>query len=137
MSSKNNLNDQVAMMVASSKPSNGVGDESATDAVARILRRRLEKEDQEEEQRAREQAEYRKQQLDSIERAMRERRLGQEGCVHMKPNFTTALNGQRDHQGELHGVCSYCAKEFTEEELRQPQFRHLAMAGDRVGGPIR
>lgn len=124
--------EQVGALVATSGQNS-----TATEELAKILHRRFAKEEQEETQRKIEQDEYRKQQLESVERGMAAKNEGQASCDHLKPNRTTALNGQRDHQGDFHGVCSYCGKEFDEETLSKPRWAYLRIPSDRVGGPIR
>src|SRR5690349_10316896 len=68
--------------------------------------------EQTEAERRAEQEKLRQQQLNAVRGQMKLRENMQERCSHLKPNFTSNLNGQRDHSGHLHLVCSNCNKEF-------------------------
>lgn len=64
--------------------------------------------------------------------AKREREEAIQGhCPHMKPNFTPAISGQRDHLHHYHWICAYCAKEWTDGALPA----HLRVPMDIIGGP--
>lgn len=55
----------------------------------------------------------------------------QNGCPHIKPNRQSAVAGQRDHSGNSHFICQYCAKEYTNGELPA----YLAVDPNFIGGP--
>lgn len=57
----------------------------------------------------------------------------QSACPHLKPNFQSALAGQRTHQHNYVFICQYCAKEFDGNDLMQTP--HLRIPLDRIGGP--
>lgn len=72
--------------------------------------------------------------IQDVKHKMENDRLIQEGCQHIKPapSRDSAVAGQRDHRGEAHFICQYCAKEWTGTTLPP----HLRIPAERVGGPI-
>src|SRR5579885_545840 len=50
--------------------------------------------------------------IESLRKDEARREASQAACPHMKPNFTPAIGGQRDHRGNFHYICQYCGKEF-------------------------
>jgi hypothetical protein len=57
----------------------------------------------------------------------------QNACPHLKPNFQSALAGQRTHQHNYVFICQYCACEFDGNDLMTRP--HLRIPMDRIGGP--
>lgn len=127
-----NFNEQIAQGVIALNGSSGGNDMSD---LASLLKARFMAEDNEK-LRAKEEAEnYRQQQIQAVAEAMSKTRMYQESCPHLKPNRQPNTNGQRDHQGHIHLVCSNCGKEFDDKLLSSPQFRHLNRSSEVVGGP--
>jgi hypothetical protein len=104
---------------------------TAQDQLAAVLTRKFLQQEAEEAAREEQQKRLREQQLESVRRQMAERAMNQSMCPHMKPNFTPAIGGQRDHNNDYHWLCQYCGKEWTNGELPV----HLRIPADRVGGP--
>src|SRR5262249_42866053 len=76
---------------------------------------------------------YRQANLAQIRQAMEQKEREQTFCNHMKPNFRSALAGQKDHSGKFHLLCQFCQKEFTDADFLR--FPHLKIPGDMIGGP--
>jgi hypothetical protein len=124
--SKPDLN-ETAMLATTMGKASG----TAQEQLAAALTRKILKEEEAEEARVAQQKRLREQQLESIRAQMLQRDAMQAACPHMKPNFTSAIGGQRDHNNDYHWLCQYCAKEWLNDELPV----HLRIPQDRVGGP--
>lgn len=61
-----------------------------------------------------------------------QKKLNQAQCSHKKPNGLPNIGGQRDHRQHYHWICSYCSKEWTDNELPLD----LRISQDLVGGPV-
>src|SRR5690349_17336158 len=92
--------------------------------TAELSERRTAKQEQD-----RIQMEVRKAGALSMQRAREQEEAVQRTCPHMKPNMQSALGGQRDHQGKLHLICAYCAKEFDGSTVPQ----HLKVPSSVIG----
>lgn len=57
--------------------------------------------------------EARRQNALTMEKMAQEKELQQEYCSHIKPNRTTHVIGQRDHNQVYHFFCQGCQKEFV------------------------
>ena len=73
----------------------------------------------------------RKQNAEQLELSRKQQEAIQSLCPHLKPNGTTAIAGQRDHQHHYIFICAYCSKTFNEHTLPP----HLRVPAERVGGP--
>lgn len=125
--SSNSTLDQLAVLGAAGS---GSGNSSAQDLLARLLADKLGKEAAQEAADAEQAEAFRTAQLSAIKQQMVEREQQQDACPHMKPNFRPALGGQKDHKGNYHFICQYCAKEFGNDVPY-----HLRIPGEMIGGP--
>lgn len=105
----------------------------AQELLATLLARKLQKQLAQEE----EAEEITKKARESGARSMDEMRKRefdkQAACPHLKPNFQSALAGQRTHQHNYIFICQYCAREFSGDDLMK--YPHLRIPLDRIGGP--
>lgn len=100
------------------------------DALARLQLNKLAREAAEE-QRAEDQLlAFRDATLASVQAQMDAKKRDQDRCGHMKPNFKSALGGQKDGKGNYCLICQYCFKEFTGDIPFQ-----LRIPADMIGGP--
>ena len=107
------------------------GGGSVAEELQKILLKKYQKEIALEEEREAQQLAARKQNAMAMESRRQQEFATQSQCPHMKPNFQSAVGGQRDHQGNHLFICAYCAKEWRNNELPA----HLRIPADRVGGP--
>lgn len=128
---KPNVNEQLAQSLI------GVsgGNNNEMGELASILKQRFLEENEEKRKEKAQAALYRQQQLDAVSASMAISRNHQDSCSHHKQNNTPNTNGQRDHNGELHLVCSACGKEFDGAMLASPKYRMLNLPAERIGGP--
>lgn len=93
--------------------------------------RREKKQDADATEQENQQIAARKQNALSQEAARQEKLRQQEGCAHRKPNNTSAIAGQRDHQHNSIYLCQYCQKEYDQHTLPA----NLRPDPNFIGGP--
>ncbi len=103
---------------------------SAQDRLAALLELELGEKRAEKEEARRLSEVARQATLEGIKLEQEKKVALQDACPHMKPNYTPAVGGQKDHKGNYHFVCQYCNKEFGNN---LPY--HLQIPAERVGGP--
>lgn len=128
MSKSEQTQTEIAILAATQ---NKGGSSSTTqDELAAILKRKLEREMNEEDEVKRQAEKARLASVQAAKFAAEQRTMAQAQCPHMKPNFTPATGGQKDHKGNYHYICQYCGKEYGNELPA-----HLRISSDMVGGP--
>lgn len=107
------------------------------DELAGLLAAKLRKELKVDEEKEAQHAQVRRAQLLAIEEERKNTLARQTQCPHMKPNFTSALVGQKDHLGHHHFVCQNCQREYGDGVTPNvpPVPVHLRIPSDRIGGP--
>ena len=71
--------------------------------------------------------------IEQVKQAEQYKINAQRACSHEKPNKMPNLNGQKDHQGVYHLVCSACQKHFTQHTCPPDLWQKLNF--DVIGGP--
>ena len=71
--------------------------------------------------------------IEQVRAAEHTKRLAQRTCDHEKPNKMPNLNGQKDHNGTYHLICSRCQMHFTQHTCPPSLWQKLNF--DHIGGP--
>ena len=71
--------------------------------------------------------------IEQVRQAEQYKINAQRACSHEKPNKMPNLNGQKDHHGTYHLVCSACQKHFTQHDCPPDLWQKLNF--DVIGGP--
>lgn len=107
----------------------GVQGNELLDLMYKTLRRQLDRQEEIE----RQERETQKANALMLEAARQEELRRQESCSHLKPNNTSNIVGQWDHQGVTHYMCQMCQKMWTGHTLPA----YLRPPEEAVGGPVK
>ncbi len=98
--------------------------------MAQLLK--LEKQLAEEAEAERQQEASRKSGIDAVWSKIKNEKLTQDNCAHLKENGHTHLAGQKDHSGIINLVCQRCQKPFKGNQIPHHLFPSREGA---IGGP--
>lgn len=123
------LQDAVVVTAAAQK----AGQDDYLRDLTRLMHESLKKQLEREAEREAMEREAQKANALMLEQARRAAEEAQNTCSHLKPNSTTNVVGQWDHNGTTHYMCQTCQKMWTGNTLPA----YLRPPEEAVGGPVK